>query len=286
MTTTATRPTYEGRPLPRPDEEVVDQGLGFDISTLLARRQVLEALGSISGFRAANGASADPFSTADGEVLDETAGPSGAGSHGHDLLARSGIVRADIRSSLGPAGGTAEGVPMELELTVIDLASGGAPLAGAAVYVWHCDRSGGYSMYSTGIATEDYLRGVQVADADGAVRFTSIVPACYAGRWPHIHFEVYRDEASVTDVANVVAGSPVALPQDMCHAVFAEPGYEQSVTNLTHVTLGTDNVYRDDGGASRPAMVSGDVDTGYHVSLAVGVAVTSTATGAGAPRSR
>ena len=30
-------PTYEGRALPRPDEELVDQGLGFDVGTLLSR---------------------------------------------------------------------------------------------------------------------------------------------------------------------------------------------------------------------------------------------------------
>ena len=39
------RPTYEGRPLARPDEEVVDQGLGFDLQTLASRRQILRAFG-------------------------------------------------------------------------------------------------------------------------------------------------------------------------------------------------------------------------------------------------
>jgi hypothetical protein len=37
--------TYQGRPLPRPDEELVDQGLGFDVATLLTRRQALRAFG-------------------------------------------------------------------------------------------------------------------------------------------------------------------------------------------------------------------------------------------------
>ena len=39
------RRTYEGRPLPRPEEELVDQGLGFDLGTVLNRRRVLRALG-------------------------------------------------------------------------------------------------------------------------------------------------------------------------------------------------------------------------------------------------
>src|SRR5689334_9228296 len=38
-------PTYEGRALPRPDEEVMDQGLSFDMQTMLGRRQMLRAVG-------------------------------------------------------------------------------------------------------------------------------------------------------------------------------------------------------------------------------------------------
>ena len=88
---------------------------------------------------------------------------------------------------------------MTLRLTVQDLAAGGGGIDGAAVYVWHCDREGRYSMYSDGVAGENYLRGVQVADADGTVTFTSIFPACYSGRWPHLHVEVYPDVASIPD---------------------------------------------------------------------------------------
>ena len=129
-----------------------------------------------------------------GEIPDETAGPyPGDGSNGPDVLEESGIVRSDIRSSFGDASGTAEGVPMTLELALSDLANGGSAFAGVAVYVWHCDREGRYSMYSEGVEDQNYLRGAQVADDDGIVRFTSIFPACYSGRWPHIHFEVYPD---------------------------------------------------------------------------------------------
>jgi protocatechuate 3,4-dioxygenase beta subunit len=41
------------------------------------------------------------------------------------------------------------------------------------------------------VTTESYLRGVQVTDSNGQVTFTTIYPACYSGRWPHIHFEVF-----------------------------------------------------------------------------------------------
>jgi hypothetical protein len=160
---------------------------------------------------------------------------------------------------------------MTLELTVSDLADQGAAFAGAAVYVWQCDREGRYSLYSEGITQENYLRGVQVADATGSVRFTSIFPACYPGRWPHIHFEVYRDQASITDASNALATSQLALPKSACDAVYATAGYESSVRALSQVSLTSDGVFGDDGGASQLGTTTGSTAGGYAVSLAVGV---------------
>ena len=145
------------------------------------------------------------------------------------MLEQSGIVRSDLRSSFGASTGTAEGVPMTLELTITDIANGNIPFAGVAVYVWHCDRDGNYSMYSQAAQDQNYLRGVQIADANGVVKYTSIFPACYSGRWPHIHFEVYPDQASITDAGNAIATSQVALPEATCNEVYAQPGYEASV---------------------------------------------------------
>jgi protocatechuate 3,4-dioxygenase beta subunit len=140
-----------------------------------------------------------------------------------------------------------------------------------AVYVWHCDRSGEYSMYSADIADQNYLRGVQIADAAGIVKYTSIFPACYSGRWPHVHFEIYPDQTSITDVSNVIATSQLALPQDVCEQVYATAGYEKSVQNLAQVSLQSDNVFGDDGAAGQLATVTGDAKGGFAVSLAVGV---------------
>jgi protocatechuate 3,4-dioxygenase beta subunit len=172
---------------------------------------------------------------------------------------------------------------MTLELVVSDLANGGVPFAGAAVYVWHCDRDGGYSLYSEGIEDQNYLRGVQIADAAGRVTFTSSFPACYSGRWPHIHFEVYPDEAGIADASGAIATSQVALPQDVCDTVYATDGYEKSVSNLAQLSLDSDKVFGDDGGAGQLATVTGDVAGGHTVTLAVGVDTTTTPTGGGAP---
>ena len=94
------------------------------------------------------------------------------------------------------------------------------------MYVWHCDREGRYSMYSEGIADENYLRGVQVAGDDGRLTFTSIFPGAYSGRWPHIHFEVYPDEAEATSAGTPTATSQIALPEDVCAEVYATDGYD------------------------------------------------------------
>jgi len=148
--------------------------------------------------------------------------------------------------------------------------------------VWHCDRAGRYSLYSDGVENENYLRGVQIADADGRVRYTSVFPACYDGRWPHIHFEVYPDQAGITDATQAIATSQVALPQNVCEAVYAQAGYEQSVPNLAKVSLSADNVFGDDNGALQLATVTGDVTSGYRVALNVGVDTTTKPSG-GAP---
>ena len=282
-------PTYQGRALPRPEDEVVDQGLAFDVGTLLSRRHALRmfglgaaglavaACGGESGASTGSSGGSAASTTSDGEIPEETSGPyPGDGSNGPDVLEQSGIVRSDIRSSFGDSTGTAEGVPMTLELTLADLADDGTPFEGVAVYVWHCTREGGYSMYSEGVEDQNFLRGVQVADADGVVRFTSIFPACYDGRWPHIHFEVYPDRDSITDVANVIATSQVALPKNICQTVYAEEGYEASVSNLANVSLSSDGVFGDDGGASQLATVTGSVEKGYAVSLNVGVDTATT----------
>lgn len=288
------QPTYEGRALPRPDEDLVDQGLAFDLETM-DRRRVLRfaGLGAGAAILAACGAdgsktsstsSSTATSSASGaltEIPDETAGPyPGDGSNGPNVLTQDGIIRSDITSSFGDFSGTAEGVPATIELTVLNMADGAA-FAGAAVYVWHCDRGGNYSLYSEGATDQNYLRGVQIADAAGTVSFTSIFPACYSGRWPHIHFEVYPDQESLSDSTKAIATSQIAIPQEACNAVYATSGYEQSVSNLAQISLTSDNVFGEDGGATQLATMSGDVASGYTIALTAAIDLTTTP-GAGA----
>jgi hypothetical protein len=136
-----------------------DRGLSFDLSTLMTRRRALGVfavggLGVVMGCGSSSNGSAGGTSTASAsaattattdagagataEIAEETAGPFPAdGSNGVNVLTETGIVRSDIVSSFGSASGAAEGLRLSLEMTVLDVAAGGEPVPGAAVYVWH-----------------------------------------------------------------------------------------------------------------------------------------------------
>jgi protocatechuate 3,4-dioxygenase beta subunit len=283
-----------GRKLHDPSEPIFDQGLAFDLETLLIdRRQAMKLLGkaglaaglftivgcapgailsSASSSASSSSAASSTSATSCDVIPEETAGPyPGDGSNGPDILTQSGVVRSDIRSSFGTSTTVAEGVPLTIKLAIQDASNDCAPMAGAAVYLWHCNRAGEYSMYSSAVTNENYLRGVQETDADGVVTFSSIFPACYSGRWPHIHFEVYPSLAKATDPANKSATSQVALPKDTCDLVYATDGYGQSVANLGQVSLTSDNVFGNDGGVHQLGTVTGSITGGLTVELAVAV---------------
>ncbi|HET6732572.1 dioxygenase [Mycobacterium sp.] len=207
----------------------------------------------------------------------ETAGPyPGDGSNGPNVLIESGIVRSDIRSSFGSYSGAAEGVPTTIELTLQDITKNCTAGAGMAVYIWHCDRAGNYSLYSQDAADQNYLRGVQVADQQGRLSFTSIFPACYPGRWPHIHFEVFDSLEAAVAGENARLTSQIALPEQACTTVFAhDSGYADSVRNMSQLTLDSDNVFGD-GWDAELANVAGDPTSGMTVSLTIGVGEKST----------
>jgi protocatechuate 3,4-dioxygenase beta subunit len=291
--------------LPHPNH---DRGLEFDLSTMISRRSLgmfFGAGGAAAALAACTpGGSGNPTGTSTSaatesatatasaaattatstasptltraiaecgmEIPQETAGPyPGDGSNGPNVLAASGVVRQDITSSFGTGSAKAEGVPLTFTLTLLDNANGCVPLAGAAVYAWHCDRDGRYSMYDSGLANENYLRGVQEADASGQVTFTSIFPGAYSGRWPHIHFEVFESMSNATAAGQVLAVSQIALTKAACDDVYATPGYEASVSNMARTTLQSDNVFGDDGGIYQLASMTGSASTGYTAGLNV-----------------
>ncbi|MEY4174793.1 MAG: hypothetical protein RI900_1958 [Actinomycetota bacterium] len=200
------------------------------------------------------------------DIPQETAGPfPGDGSNGPDALTDPAAVREDITGSFGAYSGTAEGVPTTLHLTVLAGTSGCTPLRGAAVYAWHADRDGRYSMYTAQEA--NYLRGVGETDDSGTVTFRTVFPGCYDGRWPHVHFEVYPSLADAQAASNLIVTSQLALPQDACQAAYAADGYASSASALSRTSLERDMVFRD-GAEQQLATVIGSAADGFEVSLA------------------
>lgn len=204
-----------------------------------------------------------------GEIPTETGGPyPGDGTNGPNILTQSGVVRRDIRKSL-TGSGVADGVGLNIALRIVD-AGTGKVMPGAAVYLWHCDRQGRYSMYSQGASSETYLRGVQVADSDGLLNFTSVFPAAYDGRWPHIHFQIFDAAQQATSGRNSRKVTQLALPEATCREVYATSAYASSQQNMSRTSLTSDMVFRD-GVDRQLATMTGSVSAGYTASLVVGV---------------
>lgn len=193
-----------------------------------------------------------------------------------NALTASGVVRSDIRSSfVGASTEVATGVTMTLTITLVDANNGCSPLAGYAVYIWHCDRDGAYSLYD--LTNESYLRGVQVSDSNGQVTFTTIVPGCYNGRYPHIHFEVFSSLNIATRGSYARLISQLAIPAAVCASVYAISSYATSLRNYKNGNNSTftDNVFGDATAAQLSVMTptySGSVSGGYICSTVVGIA--------------
>jgi protocatechuate 3,4-dioxygenase beta subunit len=274
-----------------------DHGLAQDIQTMLNmtanRRQSLRWLFAgaaalpMAGCGGGSGAatattgtgtttSTSPSSTACAIIPTETGGPyPGDGTNNNvsgvaNALILSGVVRSAIRSSFAGASDIAAGVPLTIKLHLVNVSASCASLAGAAVYLWHCDRDGLYSMYSSPITGENYLRGVQEADSDGVVTFTTIFPGCYDGRMPHVHFEVFPSLAKSTAAANRIKTSQFGFPTATLAEAYTASGYATSVRNLASMSYASDMVFSD-GTSLQIASITGSVSAGYVATLTVGV---------------
>ncbi len=180
----------------------------------------------------------------------ETGGPfpadgsnaNGAGGTAN-VLDKATAFRTDMTTDLDGSN-KQDGYPMTLSVTIGKKADRSA-YAGAAVYVWHCNATGHYSQYSGGMnggdfAARSFLRAVGVADADGTVSFTSIMPGRYQGRATHVHFAVFTDKT----LTKRLLTSQFAFDDTESDAIYkAYSAYSASMNNPTYNSK--DNVFRD-----------------------------------------
>ncbi|MGW2960641.1 intradiol ring-cleavage dioxygenase [Streptomyces sp. NPDC001220] len=204
------------------------------------------------------------------------------------------LVRKDITE--GKAG-----VPLTLRLTVVDATDGCTPVKGAAVEIWHCDAWGYYSGYTTanpggsapaeseeGDSADDntYLRGYQIANANGVVKFETIFPGWYTPRTCHIHVKVHTGgemEDGTYEGGIVNYTGQLFFADDIAEEIFTLDPYAKHTGSYT--VLADDMVY-DGGGASSglltlKAVHKKDPSKGYRGSLTLGIDPNAENTGAG-----
>jgi protocatechuate 3,4-dioxygenase beta subunit len=265
------------------------EGLAADLPHLTRRRLLVGGLAmsgaALSLWVVRGGAQTVTGTGPDGAVCvalpAETEGPFPAdGTNVRDgqtvnILTEAGVIREDIRDSIGGLAPVADGVPLALEITLVDVGRACVPLGGMAVYVWQCDAEGIYSIYAA--ADRNYLRGVGISDADGKVRFTTVFPACYPGRWPHIHFEVFTSAEMAVSGKAALLTSQFALPEAACRAVYdSQPLYAASRETINGVSLARDGIFRDSTDtelAAQLLVLSGDPAGGYVARARVGLVI-------------
>lgn len=204
------------------------------------------------------------------------------------------LVRKDITEGKS-------GVPLTLRLTVVDATDGCTPVKGAAVEIWHCDAWGYYSGYTTanpggsapaesedGSTANDatYLRGYQIANANGVVKFETIFPGWYTPRTCHIHVKVHtggEKEDGTYEGGKVNYTGQLFFDDTVAEEIFALDPYSRHSGSYT--TLDNDMVY-DGGGASSglltlKAVHKTDPSKGYKGSLSLAVDPDAENTGAG-----
>lgn len=190
-----------------------------------------------------------------------------------NVLDQDGIVRRDIRPSFAGLAGLADGVPLELEITLFGVAGGCNPMAGWALYLWQNDARGHYSLYD--LPAVNYLRGMQQSDDKGTLRFTTVVPGCYGGRTPHLHFEIYSSAAAAVGGEPALIASQFALPDEACRAIYtSDPRYGGSLANLDRWPTRRDFVFQDANAetlALQTIALEGDARTGLRGRARVGI---------------
>jgi protocatechuate 3,4-dioxygenase beta subunit len=160
-------------------------------------------------------------------------------------------IRSDVRDGR-------PGLPLRLELTVLD-AVACTPIAGATVEIWHADASGVYSGFGAGASSRTFLRGVQIADANGRVAFSTVYPGWYQGRATHIHLKVM--------VNGNVHTTQLFFPEPINSAVYATAPY---ATHAGSRTLNAqDNIFS--GGGSSTTLAISQTSSGYTAILNLGV---------------
>ena len=187
------------------------------------------------------------------------------------------LNRSDIRSNSSD-NSVKEGVPLTLNINVASVANSSCtPIEGAQVDIWHCDAQGQYSAVSDqGFDTtgQDFLRGYQLTDGNGAVQFQTIYPGWYSGRAVHIHFTTRTQGANGEDYQFTSQFFFDDVLTDQVHTLEPYASKGQRDTRNSN-----DNIFQG-GGDQLLLNLQGDTTNGYTGSMNIGLDLTDIEVGA------
>lgn len=187
------------------------------------------------------------------------------------------LNRSDIRSE--PSDNLVkEGIPLTLNINVASVGENSCtPIEGAQVDIWHCDANGQYSGVSDrGFDTQgqQFLRGYQLTNTNGAVQFQTIYPGWYSGRAVHIHFTI---RTKATDGQDYQFTSQFFFDDNLTDQVHGLEPYASKGQRDTRNT--NDNIFMG-GGDQLLLNLPGDTTNGYTGSMSIGLDLTDTEVGA------
>ena len=130
----------------------------------------------------------------------------------------SGFNRSNILANLDGSN-IQSGIPLTLTLIVQDNKNSCAAMANVQVDIWHCNADGVYSAEDVeSTIGETWLRGYQITDSNGMVKFVTIFPGWYQGRTTHIHLRVRSSyDSTSTGGTNT---TQLFFPQDTINTIY------------------------------------------------------------------
>lgn len=153
------------------------------------------------------------------------------------------------------------GVPLTMDIKLVNVSNNCEPLSGYDIYVWHCDKDGNYSFYNS-FTNSYFLRAAQTTNSCGEVTFNTIFPGWYSGRHPHLHLAV-----SISGTSEAI--TQMAWPQSVLTDVYNSSLY--SSRGQADTSLSADSVFN--GNSGQIATTTGSVSAGYRSQWVLGIAL-------------
>jgi len=193
-----------------------------------------------------------------------------------DELLRRSDIRANTSSATNNAGALQDGVPLALKINVFDADSGNKAVNGAHIDIWHANAYGLYSdegsqqvgggTSASNTKGQNFLRGYQVTDDDGAVRFTTIYPGWYSGRAIHIHVRVRTYDSGGNVATNYT--TQIFFADAANNSVLSGAAPYNTRTPATDPTTDeNDNVLTSSAVATNVVSASGSLARGYEATF-------------------